>query len=90
MKHFCFAIKDCGKNCRGRVYRISKNSIEPVTSFEFRYGSTRGAIHEAYKALIDCGEIPKRWWKSSECGWMGAGYYSGKVTEVYSIQEVYV
>jgi len=47
-----------------------------------------GAEAEAFQALMNCGEIPKKWFSSSASDWCGSGYFDGPVTKHYSIQRI--
>ncbi len=70
------------------IYKIKNNTPEYIGSLEYSTASTRGAQHETFNFLINNGYIPKKYYKSSECSWMGAGYFFGEVTKHYSIMEV--
>jgi hypothetical protein len=70
------------------IYKIKDNTPVYVGAVEYSTGSTRGAVHEAFNYLMEQGYIPKKYYKSSECGWMGAGYFFGEVTKHYNIMEV--
>ncbi len=70
------------------IYKIEKNAPRYIGTVEFCSGSTRGATHEAFNYLMDHGYIPKKYYRSSECGWRGAGYFYGDVTKFYNIIEV--
>lgn len=70
------------------IYRVKNNKPEYIGIKKFSTGSTRGAQHEAFNYLMDNGYIPKKYYKSSECDWMGAGYFYGEVTNHYNIIEV--
>jgi len=92
MKHYIFTEKKKGNDFVVKVYRVKRNNAEYVTtSHAFNYSSTRGALHEAFNALMECGEIPKKYYSSSEeaapsC--MGPGYFYGKVTQKYNIKQL--
>lgn len=93
MKRFYYTDKRDERSRKGdriiRVYKLKAGKMEMVTHCEYRPGCTRGPEAEAFNALMECGEIPKKWYNSSNTGWSGPGYFSGPVTEHYSIQEVY-
>lgn len=72
-----------------RIYKIKSGALEMVADCEYRPGSTRGAKSEAFNALMECGEIPKKWYNSSKSERSGAGYFYGPVTQAYSIEEIY-
>lgn len=93
MKRFFYTDRKDERSRNGnriiRVYKMNGGRLEMVTHCEYRTGSTRGPEAEAFNALMECGEIPKKWYNSSNCAWSGPGYFRGPVTEHYSIQEVY-
>lgn len=93
MKRFYYTDKKDEQSRKGdriiRVYKIKNGCLEMVTLCEYRPGSTRGPLSEAFNALMECGEIPKKWYSSSRSPWSGPGYFYGPVTDHYSIQEVY-
>lgn len=70
------------------IYRIKNNTPVYVGTCEYSTGSTRGSIHEAFNYLMDNGYISKKYYKSSECAWMGPGYFFGEVAKHYNIMEV--
>lgn len=70
------------------IYKLEKNTPKYIGSVEYSTGSTRGAIHETFNYLMNNGYIPKKYYKSSECGWIGPGYFFGEVTKYYNIFEV--
>lgn len=89
MKRYIFTATSPKRGrVEGRIYRISENKLIYITDFEYHTGCTRGAISEVFNALMDCGEIPKKWYKSSVNPWTGPGYFAGEVTKYYDIQEV--
>ena len=87
MKNFAFTIDRVGRrgDVYGTIYRIKNNVPVYVSEFEYRNGCTRGDIHEAFNKLMEIGEIPKKYYKSSVCAWRGAGYFDGDVTKHYNI-----
>lgn len=89
MKRFYFTDRPYKRGDRFlRIYRMEDGIMKMLCTAEYRPGSTRGALHEAYNALIEHGYIPKKWYSSSRSDWMGEGYFYGSVTEYYSIQEI--
>ena len=70
------------------IYKIENNIPNYIGAVEYSTASTRGATHEVFNFLMNNGYIPKKYYKSSECDWMGAGYFFGKVTNFYNIMEV--
>lgn len=70
------------------VYALKNNRPQYIGTFDYSTGSTRGGQHEVFNFLMDNGYIPKKYYTSSECAWMGAGYFFGKVTEYYNIIEI--
>lgn len=70
------------------IYRIKSNRPIYIGYCEYSTSSTRGAKHEAFNYLMDNGYIPKKYYKSSECAWMGPGYFCGEVEKHYNIMEV--
>ena len=70
------------------IYEIKKNTPVYIGSVEYSTGSTRGAIHETFNYLMENGYIPKKYYNSSRCDWMGSGYFYGDVRNHYNIVEV--
>lgn len=70
------------------IYKMKNNIPQYVGTLEYSTGSTRGAQHEAFNFLMEHGYIPKKYYKSSECAWRGAGYFYGEVTAYYNIIEI--
>lgn len=89
-----FLYKETKHNNRTRnnreltIYRIKNNIPVYIGTCEYSTGSTRGAKHETFNYLMDNGYIPKKYYKSSECAWMGPGYFFGDVEKHYNIIEV--
>lgn len=75
-------------NVYGKIYRLKNKDLELVTTFEYNTGCCRGSVHEAFNTLVECGEIPIKWLKSSKSKWSGEGYFWGEVTNHYSIKEL--
>ncbi len=71
-----------------KIYRIKNNKLHFIGTTEYNTASCRGAVHECFQKLMEIGEIPKKYEKSSICEWRGSGYFYGEVTEKYSIQEI--
>lgn len=71
-----------------KIYRMKNNFPVYVGTVYYSTGSTRGAVHEAFNYLMEAGYIPKKYYNSSKCEWMGAGYFYGDVREHYNIVEV--
>ena len=67
------------------VYQIKQNKPLYIGFFSYSTASTRGAQHEVFNYLMNNGYIPKKYYKSSECAWRGAGYFFGEVENHYSI-----
>ena len=67
------------------VYKISNNTPEYIGRFDYSTASTRGGQHEVFNFLMGKGYIPKKYYKSSECTWRGAGYFYGEVENFYRI-----
>lgn len=89
MKKYVFTIKERKNNLwKGIIYRISNNNLNYITDFSFSLGCCRGTVSEAFQALMECGEIPRKWENSSLCDWRGRGYFDGEVTKHYSITEI--
>jgi hypothetical protein len=92
MKTFIYKeIKHPNKTRNNReltIYKMNNNAPVYIGTVEFSTGSTRGAIHEAFNYLMNNGYIPKKYYYSSECDWMGAGYFFGDVTKIYRIIEI--
>lgn len=70
------------------IYKIKNNTPVYIGFVKYSTGSTRGAKHETFNFLMDNGHIPKKYYKSSQCGWMGPGYFFGEVTNHYKIIEI--
>lgn len=89
MKTYIFTTR-CFKrgHVEGKVYRIENNKPMYITHFEYVTGRTKGAVAEAFNALMNCGEIPKKWYTSSENAWSGPGYFEGEVRKYYEILEI--
>jgi hypothetical protein len=89
-----FIYKETKHNNRTRnnreltIYHIKNNMPVYIGNYEYSTGSTRGAKHEVFNYLMDNGYIPKKYYKSSECDWMGPGYFYGNVEKYYSITEI--
>ena len=89
-----FIYKETKHNNRTRnnreltIYRIKNNMPVYIGTCEYSTGSTRGAKHETFNYLMNSGYIPKKYYKSSVCAWMGPGYFSGEVEKHYNIREV--
>lgn len=89
MKKYVFTIDTKTSNIwQGRIFHVSNNNLNYVTDFSFSPGYTKGTEAEAFQALINCNEIPKKWYTSSECTWRGPGYFYGEVTKHYSIKQI--
>ena len=94
MKRFYFTERKDPRSRKGdriiRIYALRGGQLQYVTERTHRPGcGSRGAQSEAFQALMECGAIPRKWEKSSECPSIGAGYFAGPVTELYDIQEIY-
>ena len=91
MKRYIFTQTRPDKkgNVTGNIFRVKDNDIFYITDFSFRLGSCRGAKHEAFNALMDCGEIPRKWYTSSRSEWSGDGYFYGEVEKHYDIKEAF-
>lgn len=89
MKRYIFTEKNNKGRVSGNVFRIKDNNIIWITSFEYSTASCRGGKHEAFNALMDCGEIPRKWYTSSRTEWSGDGYFYGEVTKHYDIVEAF-
>ena len=92
MKRYIYVV---GKTKRhityGNIFRVRNNDIEFVTEFSFNRWSMRGEISEVFNALMECGEIPKKYYKSSgKTGACGDGYFYGEVTKHYDIKEAFL
>ena len=70
------------------IYKIKNNIPVYIGTLEYSTGSTRGAKHETFNFLIDNGYIPKKYYNSSKCDFMVAGYFYGDVTKLYNIIEI--
>ena len=88
MKRFYFTER---KDCKSkfdrtlRIYAVKDGSLYYVTETTHRPGNgSRGAVSEAFQALLSCGAIPEKY--------RGDGYFYGNGTDVnkkYEIQEIY-
>ena len=89
MKTYIFTTRSFKRgHVEGRIYRIENNRPRYVIHFEYVTGCTKGAVSEAFNALMNCGEIPKKWYTSSESPWSGPGYFEGEVRNYYEILEI--
>ena len=90
MKRYVYVFDPPKKRGRmnGRVFRVKNDLLVYVTDFSYSTGCCKGATSEVYNALMECGEIPKKWYRSSECEWRGPGYYGGEVCAHYDIQGI--
>ena len=70
------------------IYQIKNNIPIYIGTYEYSAGSTRGGKHEVFNYLMDQQHIPKKYYNSSKCDWMGPGYFSGDVEKYYNIVEV--
>ncbi len=70
------------------IYKIKNNIPVYIGRVEYSTGSTRGAQHETFNFLMDNGYIPKKYYNSSKCDFMGPGYFYGDVTKNYNIIEI--
>jgi hypothetical protein len=92
MKRYIFTERNNRGSISGNIYRIKDNDIHFITDYKASTASRRGGVHDAFNALMDCGEIPRKYEKSSSdygSGWMGSGYFYGEVTKHYDIKEAY-
>ena len=91
MKRYMFVEKyDRKGNVNINVFRIKNNNIQYVTNCEVNTASRRGGKNDAFNALMECGEIPKKYYKSSgNTGACGNGYFYGEVTKHYDIVEAW-
>lgn len=92
MKTFIYKeIKHHNRTCNNReltIYKIKNNIPVYIGTVEYSTGSTRGAQHEVFNYLMDNGHIPKKYYNSSKCDFMGSGYFFGDVTKLYNIIEI--
>ena len=92
MKRFIYTETKHQKRIRNNreltIYQIKNNMPKYIGSLEYSTGSTRGAQHETFNFLMDNGYIPKKYYNSSKCDFMGAGYFFGDVTKLYNIIEI--
>lgn len=70
------------------IYRIKNNRPQYVGTVKYCTASTQGAKAEVFQYLMEKGYIPKKYYNSSKCDFMGAGYFFGEVTKIYDIIEV--
>ena len=92
MKRYIFTEKNNRGKITGNIFRIKDNDIFFITRYEASTASRRGGKHDAFNALMDCGEIPRKYEKSSAKagdGWMGEGYFYGEVEKHYDIKEIF-
>lgn len=64
-----------------KIYRMKMNIPHYVTECKFNNSSTCGKDNEAFRALIDCGELPKKYLYLSECKYKGKGLYCKEVED---------
>lgn len=72
-----------------RIYKLVNKDMIFLDESEYSTASTPGAESEVFRALIRIGEIPRKWYNSSENSWRGPGYYGGPVMKYYNIKEIY-
>ena len=91
MKKYIFVERNNRGDISGNVYRVKNNEISFITDYKVSSGSRRGGKHDAFQALMTCGEIPRKWENSSSNlgNWIGSGYFYGEVEKHYSITEAY-
>lgn len=94
MKRFYYTIVKStrryygGCNETANIYTIKKGELVFCCSTKWCTASYCGEQSEVYQALIEKGFIPKKWYKSSQNKWRGAGYFAGEVCNHYSIKEI--
>ena len=92
MKHFYYTDRPDSHNPGARIvrcYRLDKNGVmRYVCEGNHRIGVSPGAEAIAFRALIDAGYIPKKYYTSSECPGVGPGYFAGEVRKHYSLQGI--
>lgn len=92
MKNFIYVEKKYPNRKRDNrecvVYGLSDNKALYLLTIKYSTAATRGAKSEVFNALMEKGYIPKEYYSSSVSASTGAGYFEGKVTEIYSIEEV--
>lgn len=93
MRRFYFTDehKDKKGNHVCRIYKIINNRLVCIDYCTYCIHSTRGAEAEVFHRLMEIGEIPKKYSKSSEKlgDWIGDGYFAGEVTKYYDIKQIY-
>ena len=92
MKRYIFTERNNHGRITGNIFRVKDNDIIFVTSYEASTPSRRGGKHDVFNALMDCGEIPRKYEKSSSDytnGHMGSGYFYGEVEKHYDIKEAF-
>lgn len=62
-----------------KIYRVKNNEPTFVTSCNYSGGSYSGHRNEVFNALMECGEIPKKYKELSRTEWCGGGSYCEKV-----------
>lgn len=77
-----------GLNVKSLLFRIHKGKLEKIGSCSWCTASYRGETSEVFQALMALGYIPKKYEKSSVCGWRAGGYFAGDVCEKYEITEI--
>ena len=88
MTRFYFTERNDCKNKLDRtlrIYQVKNGELVYITETEHRPGQgSRGAVSEAFQALLSLGKIPEKY--------RGDGYFYGNGTDVcdkYNIQEIY-
>lgn len=58
-----------------KIYRVKNNVPTFITSCNYNGGSYSGHRSEVFKALMQVGEIPKKYENLSRSEWRGRGFY---------------
>lgn len=85
MKRFYYVV--CEKpgrkyNRQIVVFRHTRTGLEfACKTRKFSTASTPGDDAEVLRALVECGQLPKKWLESSRSECSSGGYYSGPVRD---------
>ena len=88
MKRYFYTSYNNRGDVEGTIYKLTNNDLAYVCGYNYSTASCRGSIHEVFNALMDCGEIPKKYYTSSVDDHTGSGYFYGIVRDKYNIKEI--
>ena len=77
-----------GLKVKASVYTAKGGKIFKVCDCSWHTSSFPGEESAVFQALMECGQISKKWNESSCCEWRGCGYFAGDVCKHFSILEL--